>query len=224
MELISNGNYAGTGEMNSWNTFAVMEIQRRDGVILQQHQRILELEQELNTLHEYIHFTQWKDENAGLLIENAKAKFIGNNRYWSPSEHKMFLEGLNKYGRKNVKAISQYVGTRNPTQVRTHAQKYFAKIEKDKEKKGRRNNRKVDCEETDDSSIGSSGPSSPYDSPTMAHHQKVPTPLPLLPVKTQKKGSEMMLDDSKYGLSPNGYFNSRFFPPDLDEFLDTTSM
>ncbi len=29
---------------------------------------------------------------------------------------------------KDVKAIAQFVGTRNSTQVRTHAQKYFMKL------------------------------------------------------------------------------------------------
>jgi hypothetical protein len=34
------------------------------------------------------------------------------------------------YGHKDVKAIARFVGTRNATQVRTHAQKYFLKLEK----------------------------------------------------------------------------------------------
>ncbi|KAF6000614.1 hypothetical protein F1559_002830 [Cyanidiococcus yangmingshanensis] len=46
-------------------------------------------------------------------------------RYWTPEEHQRFLEALEMYGSRNVRAISEYVGTRNATQVRTHAQKYF---------------------------------------------------------------------------------------------------
>jgi len=49
-------------------------------------------------------------------------------RYWNEDEHQRFLEGLSKYGPKSVKAISVLVQTRTPTQVRTHAQKYFQKL------------------------------------------------------------------------------------------------
>ncbi|GJQ12227.1 hypothetical protein GpartN1_g4018.t1 [Galdieria partita] len=53
------------------------------------------------------------------------------SRYWTPSEHQRFLEALRKFGHKDVKSISNYVGTRNPTQVRTHAQKYFLRLFKE---------------------------------------------------------------------------------------------
>mmetsp|Transcript_1213 Transcript_1213/g.3749 ORF Transcript_1213/g.3749 Transcript_1213/m.3749 type:complete len:398 (-) Transcript_1213:404-1597(-) len=52
-------------------------------------------------------------------------------RYWAPDEHKRFLEGVRKYGQRDVRAIANHVGTRNPTQVRTHAQKYFLKVQKE---------------------------------------------------------------------------------------------
>lgn len=57
-----------------------------------------------------------------------KAKVPGQSRYWTPDEHKLFLEALNKYGYKDLRAISAYVGTRNMTQVRTHSQKYFMRL------------------------------------------------------------------------------------------------
>lgn len=50
------------------------------------------------------------------------------SRYWTPNEHKRFLEALQKFGAKDVRAIASYVGSRNATQVRTHAQKYFLRI------------------------------------------------------------------------------------------------
>ena len=50
------------------------------------------------------------------------------HRYWSAPEHQRFLEGLKLHGRKNLKAISEYVKTRTPVQVKTHAQKYFLKL------------------------------------------------------------------------------------------------
>lgn len=35
---------------------------------------------------------------------------------------------MHKYGPKDVRAIASYVGSRNATQVRTHAQKYFLRV------------------------------------------------------------------------------------------------
>lgn len=57
-----------------------------------------------------------------------KVKIPGQSRYWTPEEHKLFLEALNKYGHKDLRSISSYVGTRNMTQVRTHSQKYFMRL------------------------------------------------------------------------------------------------
>eukprot|EP00871_Galdieria_phlegrea_P001768 jgi/Galph1/2592/GphlegSOOS_G1249.1 len=54
-----------------------------------------------------------------------------HSRYWTREEHQRFLEAIQKFGPKDVKAISNYVGTRNPTQVRTHAQKYFQRMFRD---------------------------------------------------------------------------------------------
>ncbi|KAL6497446.1 hypothetical protein OROGR_029375 [Orobanche gracilis] len=45
---------------------------------------------------------------------------------WSEEEHKLFLIGLQKVGRGDWRGISRnYVKTRTPTQVASHAQKYF---------------------------------------------------------------------------------------------------
>lgn len=58
----------------------------------------------------------------------AAPKPPGQSRYWTPDEHKLFLEALNRFGHKDLKAISAYVGSRNMTQVRTHSQKYFMRL------------------------------------------------------------------------------------------------
>ncbi|XP_030535885.1 transcription factor SRM1-like [Rhodamnia argentea] len=48
---------------------------------------------------------------------------------WSREEHELFLEGLEKYGKGDWKSISRNcVKTRNPTQVASHAQKYFKRL------------------------------------------------------------------------------------------------
>ncbi|KAL1541543.1 transcription factor MYB1R1-like [Salvia divinorum] len=45
---------------------------------------------------------------------------------WTEQEHKLFLLGLQKVGRGDWRGISRnYVKTRTPTQVASHAQKYF---------------------------------------------------------------------------------------------------
>lgn len=54
------------------------------------------------------------------------------SRYWTPHEHQRFLEALAKFGPKDVRAIASYVGSRNATQVRTHAQKYFLRVARER--------------------------------------------------------------------------------------------
>ena len=51
---------------------------------------------------------------------------------WRSEEHELFLKGLKLYGR-DWKKIESLVGTRTGPQIRSHAQKYFNKINKEKE-------------------------------------------------------------------------------------------
>ena len=62
--------------------------------------------------------------------EKATAK-VKQPRYWTPEEHRLFMEAVQRYGWKDVKSIAQHVGTRTPTQVRTHAQKLFLRQQKE---------------------------------------------------------------------------------------------
>lgn len=61
----------------------------------------------------------------------------GKSRYWTPKEHQLFLEALKSYGHRDLRSIAGYVGTRNMTQVRTHAQKYYMRLAREaKQQKG----------------------------------------------------------------------------------------
>lgn len=48
---------------------------------------------------------------------------------WTKEEHDKFVDGLKKYG-KNWKLIEDFVDTRSGSQIRSHAQKFFSRIEK----------------------------------------------------------------------------------------------
>jgi SHAQKYF class myb-like DNA-binding protein len=48
---------------------------------------------------------------------------------WTKQEHEMFLKALRKFG-KEWKKVAAMVKTRTVVQTRTHAQKYFQKLQK----------------------------------------------------------------------------------------------
>lgn len=55
-----------------------------------------------------------------------------NSGRWSLEEHQLFLDGVNLYGR-SWKKIADLIPTRSSIQVRTHAQKHFQRLERQKE-------------------------------------------------------------------------------------------
>jgi len=55
-----------------------------------------------------------------------------NTGRWTHEEHQLFLQGLKLHG-KDWKKVSEMIETRTVVQIRTHAQKYFQKVEKAKQ-------------------------------------------------------------------------------------------
>lgn len=49
---------------------------------------------------------------------------------WTKEEHQKFIEGLKLFG-KNWKQVEEHVGTRNGAQIRSHAQKFFNRLERE---------------------------------------------------------------------------------------------
>lgn len=92
------------------------------------------------------------------------------SRYWTPTEHKRFLEALNKFGPKDVRAIANYVGSRNATQVRTHAQKYFLRLARESKGSSLQSARKRSMSENDLVRIGRAV-GTPPGSPNMRERQ-----------------------------------------------------
>ena len=59
------------------------------------------------------------------------AQKIGSFGKWSPCEHRRFLEAMEKFG-NSWKSVKEYVGTRTPAQIRSHAQKYYKHLRQQK--------------------------------------------------------------------------------------------
>jgi len=92
---------------------------------------LMELARENIVLKHQLHTAQLEMDRLKSLVAAREAKeedMPAQPRYWTDDEHERFLDALEKFGHKDVKAIANYVGTRNATQVRSHAQKYFMKL------------------------------------------------------------------------------------------------
>lgn len=61
-------------------------------------------------------------------FKNGSANTISGR--WTPAEHEAFLQGLKVYGRE-WKKVATCIPTRTSAQIRSHAQKYFAKVSRE---------------------------------------------------------------------------------------------
>lgn len=57
-----------------------------------------------------------------------------NTGRWTEAEHKLFLKGLETFPYRAWKKIATLIKTRTVVQIRTHAQKYYQKLEKEEAK------------------------------------------------------------------------------------------
>ncbi|CAK8537981.1 unnamed protein product [Lathyrus sativus] len=73
--------------------------------------------------------------DAFILINNASANeykaFSPKKRihHWNKQQHRLFLEGLERYGKGNWKKISKHVVSKSWIQVARHAQRYFKAVQ-----------------------------------------------------------------------------------------------
>ncbi|XP_024200321.1 transcription factor KUA1-like [Rosa chinensis] len=67
----------------------------------------------------------------GVQLDHHDLSFSSSSRVaWSEEEHRKFLKGIEKLGRGDWRGISKhYVTTRSPTQIASHAQKYFLRCQ-----------------------------------------------------------------------------------------------
>ncbi|KAK3194493.1 hypothetical protein Dsin_025803 [Dipteronia sinensis] len=71
-----------------------------------------------------------------LVIKTRKPYTITKQRErWTEDEHNRFLEALKLYGRA-WQRIEEHIGTKTAVQIRSHAQKFFSKLEKEASSKG----------------------------------------------------------------------------------------
>lgn len=127
-----------TSFLNRPNLSFYEELKQKDLEIEEQKKTIENLKKELEkqsfVIEELTNQLQKKEKKSNISINDSNSK-QGQSRYWTQEEHKRFLEALQRFGEKDVKSIAAYVGSRSPTQVRTHGQKYFLRLERERKRK-----------------------------------------------------------------------------------------
>ena len=78
--------------------------------------------------------------------KSSSQKFFGR---WTQEEHRKFVEALKKYG-KNWKKVEEHIETRDGAQIRSHAQKFFNRLQKQIVSKDKE---EISSSNTDDSII-----------------------------------------------------------------------
>lgn len=149
------------------------------------------------------------------LIEGAQEKRKGVP--WSEEEHRAFLAGLEKLGKGDWRGISSnFVVTRTPTQVASHAQKYF--LRKSSFDNRQRRSSLFDVIKGSQRLVGANGSSKVKD-PTFIRS----TPAPMLDLNTLSGFSiDLNFPEPETTQAPHHFLSSES-PPVLDLELSMSS-
>lgn len=128
-----------------------------------------------------------------------------NTGRWTKAEHAQFLDGLQRHG-KEWKSIADMIKTRTVVQIRTHAQKYFQKIQKS-------HDYEMNCVQVATKAIDGPKPLKAKKRPTKRKASDIHSSLPIAkPAKMQRatEGESYLVE--KKGFEENVMMNSHMLP------------